>query len=70
MITKTAEESATTLELIFSSFPNLPGHTFFVSDRGGEFMSDTWIRPMLEEYGFTPVRLQGLHKASLAERFM
>lgn len=70
MTTKTAEECAQKLDSIFESLVNLPGHTFFVTDRGGEFMSQKYITPLMKHWGFTTVPLQGTHKASMAERFM
>ena len=70
MTTKTAEECSQKMENILSRMVNLPGHSLFVSDRGGEFMSEKYFKPMLAEWGITPVPLQGLHKASMAERFM
>jgi hypothetical protein len=63
----TQEEVTPALENIFRQL-DLPGHTFFLTDRGKEFEINSW--PMLERWGMTPVYLRGRHKSAPAERVM
>ncbi len=63
----TQEEVTPALEKIFSRL-DLPGHTFFLTDRGKEFEINSW--GMLERWGMTPVYLRGRHKSAPAERVM
>lgn len=67
LMTRTASETAVALDSIFETL-DLPGHSFFMTDRGGEFFGDTL--KVLEKYGMTPVYLAGSHKSAIAERFM
>jgi hypothetical protein len=61
------KEVTAALERIFSHL-DLPGHTFFLSDRGKEFELSTW--PLLQDWGMSPVYLRGRHKSAPAERAM
>jgi len=63
----TQEEVTPALEKIFSRL-DLPGHTFFLTDRGKEFEINSW--GMLERWGMTPVYLRGRHKSAPVERVM
>ena len=68
MMTLTAKESSEVLEDIFSRMHERTGHTFFETDQGPEF-SDL-VLPLLEKWNMSPIKLQGAHKASMAERVM
>lgn len=67
MVTRTARETAAALVSIFESL-DLPGHSFFMTDRGTEFYGETL--KVLEKFGMTPVYMTGPHKSMIAERFM
>ena len=66
----TAEETAKSLDSIFSSMPYKPNR--FASDRGTEFSPShpSIFKVLVEKYGMLIFKLGGDHKASMAERFI
>lgn len=68
MKTLTVDESAQVLGKIFSQMNERRGHTHFETDQGPEFSDG--LLPFLEKWQMSPIKLQGQHKASLAERVM
>ncbi|CBY15335.1 unnamed protein product [Oikopleura dioica] len=66
MKTLTVDESAQVLGKIFSQMNERRGHTHFETDQGPEFSDG--LLPFLEKWQMSPIKLQGQHKASLAER--
>ena len=66
----TADETARSLDSIFSSMPYKPNR--FASDRGTEFSPShpSIFKVLVEKYGMLIFKLGGDHKASMAERFI
>ena len=64
----TAENGVLVLEKMFKRLSERRGHSWFETDQGPEFSDH--ILPLLERFQMTPAKLQGEHKASIAERVM
>ena len=64
----TVEEATPVLTKIFAQMTERKGHTFFETDQGPEFSDE--LLPFLDKWQMSPIKLQGEHKASLAERVM
>lgn len=67
LVDNTARECASAFEDI-CLYLDLPGSPFLVTDQGPEFTPQ--FDRVAKQLGFQRIRLQGRHKASIAERFM
>lgn len=67
LFTSSARECAAAFEDI-CLYLDLPGSPFLVTDRGPEFSAE--FDKIIRKWGFQRIRLQGRHKAMIAERFM
>jgi hypothetical protein len=67
LYTKEPQEVSEQLEELLRHL-DLPGTSFFLSDRGNEFGFLIW--PTLDKFNMTPIQLRGQHKAAPCERVM